>query len=182
MSGVPENRRPEKPRRLVVMRHAKAEQHGPSDFERALAERGLVDAAAAGRWLAEQGFTPDHVLVSAARRTRETWAAVAEGAGWDPDAVETDENEVLYEAGPETALDLVREVPEDAEALLVVGHNPTVHYLAQLLDDGEGDEQGGNELVAGYPTSALTLFHLTGDWSDLDEQGATLAAHHVARG
>ena len=38
--GVPENRRPETPRQLVVMRHAKAEQHGPTDFDRHLAERG----------------------------------------------------------------------------------------------------------------------------------------------
>ena len=46
---------------------------------------------------------------------------MAEGAGWEPDDVETDEDETLYEAGPETALDLVREVPEDATALLVIG-------------------------------------------------------------
>lgn len=174
-------KREETPRRIVVMRHAKAEQLGPSDFERHLSDRGVAEAGLAGAWLVEQGFVPDHVLVSAALRTRETWAAVAEGAGWDPDDVETDEDETLYEAGPETALDLVRDVPEDATALLVIGHNPTMGYLAQMLDDGEGDEEASNALVAGYPTGAMTLLDLTGDWADLDEQGATVRAHHVPR-
>lgn len=169
------------PRRIVVMRHAKAEQHGPTDFDRHLSERGVAEAGLAGSWLADQDFVPDHVLVSSALRTRETWAAVAEGAGWDLDGIETDENETLYEAGPETALDLVREVPPDAVALLVIGHNPTMGYLAQLLDDGEGDEEASNALVLGYPTSAMTLLGLAGDWADLDEQGGTVRAHHVPR-
>ena len=46
-------------RRLVIMRHAKAEATAPSDHERALASRGNTDAEAAGRWLGEQGITPD---------------------------------------------------------------------------------------------------------------------------
>ena len=64
-------------RRLVVMRHSKAESTAPSDHERALASRGRADAAAAGMWLAEQGITPDAALVSDAMRTRQTWAQVA---------------------------------------------------------------------------------------------------------
>ena len=53
-------------RRLVVMRHAKAEQAGPTDFERPLAAR--VARRRRGRaWLAAQGVDPDHALVSAAR-------------------------------------------------------------------------------------------------------------------
>ena len=43
-------------RRLVIVRHAKAEATAPSDHERALAARGRSDAGAAGRWLGEQGI------------------------------------------------------------------------------------------------------------------------------
>ena len=64
------------------MRHAKAEQVGPSDFERALSGRGVADAVAGGGWLAELGISPDLALVSAALRTRQTWEAVADGASW----------------------------------------------------------------------------------------------------
>ena len=51
----------------------------------------------------------------------------------------------------------------------------------RLLDDGDGDEDASNALVLGYPTAAMTLYDLTGDWADLDEQGATIRAHHVPR-
>ena len=36
--------------------------------------------------------------------------------------------------------------------------------LAALLDDGEGDEEAGNELALGFPTSALAVFAYDGDW------------------
>src|SRR5690349_9663164 len=112
-------------RRLVVMRHAKAEQDGPTDFERPLAARGHRDAAAAGSWLAAEGVEPDHALVSAALRTQETWASVCDGAGW---ALAPDLDRGLYAAGPETAIDLVRLVPAEASCVLVLGHNPTMAY------------------------------------------------------
>ena len=47
------------PRLIVVMRHAKAEQLGPTDLERELSPRGSEDPAAMGRWLGEQQITPD---------------------------------------------------------------------------------------------------------------------------
>ena len=66
-------------RKLILMRHAKAEAKAASgdDFDRALAERGRQDAALMGRVLAEAGLTPDLALVSAAERTRQTWAGLA---------------------------------------------------------------------------------------------------------
>lgn len=170
----------EQKRTLVVMRHAKAEQDGTTDFDRRLAERGERDARAAGAWLAAQGVEPDAALVSAAVRTHQTWEAVAEGAGWDADVASYDE--ALYAAGPESALDLVRGVDDDVRTLVVVGHNPTVAYLAQLLDDGEGDEDASAEMVVGYPTSATTVLEVEGDWEDLDEAGARVVAFHVGRG
>jgi phosphohistidine phosphatase len=91
-------------------------------------------------------------------------------------------SESLYTAGPETALDLVRETPDDVEALVVVGHNPTMAYLAQLLDDGEGDERAGHDMATGFPTSALAVFAVTGSWAGLDLASARLVAFHVGRG
>jgi len=64
-------------KRLILMRHGKAERSNVGgDFERALTERGLADAALMGRLLADEGLTPDRALVSAARRTQQTWNAV----------------------------------------------------------------------------------------------------------
>lgn len=166
-------------RLLVVMRHAKAEQDGPTDFERPLADRGHRDAADVGAWLAGEGFVPDHALVSAALRTRETWAAVAESGGW---ALEPDLDRGLYTAEPTTAIDLVGAVDEDVRRLVVVGHNPTMAYLAQLLGDGEAPADLEGELLAGFPTSATAVFTYDGAWRDLGEGSARLVAYHVGRG
>jgi phosphohistidine phosphatase len=168
-----------RPRRIAVMRHGKAEQAGRTDFERELADRGRADSEDTGAWLAREGFTPDHALVSAARRTVDTWESMARGGSWD---LEPLLSQVLYGAGPETALDLVRESPADATRLVVVGHNPTIAYLASLLDDGDGDPDVASKMMSGYPTSAVALFEYDGEWADLDEAGARLVAFHVGRG
>lgn len=161
------------------MRHAKAEQDGPTDFERRLAERGHLDALEAGRWLAAQGVEPEQALVSAAVRTQETWESLVEGAGWD---LEPDLERGLYSAGTEACLDLLRDVDPGITSVIVVGHNPTMASLAAVLDDGEGDEDAGNELTMDYPTSALTVFAYDGEWKDLDEASASVVAFHVGRG
>ncbi len=161
------------------MRHSKAEQSGPSDYERQLSDRGMGDAAAAGSWLADREVIPDQALVSAAIRTQQTWEALADGAGWD---LEGTLEEALYEAGAESALDLVRQTEGHVRTLIVVGHNPTIATLAALIDDGEGDDEAGTAMALDYPTSAMAVFAYDGDWSDLDESSATLVAFHVGRG
>jgi phosphohistidine phosphatase len=166
-------------RRLVVVRHAKAEQGGPTDFERALTPRGRADAADAGAWLARQGFTPDRALVSAATRARETWASLTEGGGWD---LAPDVDRGLYAAEPDTVVDLITRVDDAVQALVVIGHNPTMASLAQLLGDGEGDPELENELLSGFPTSATAVFSYDGSWADLAEGVARLVGYHVGRG
>jgi phosphohistidine phosphatase len=161
------------------MRHGRAEQSGRTDFEREVAERGRHDSADTGTWLAGEGFVPDHALVSAAHRAVGTWLSVASGGGFD---VEPSLSQVLYGAGPETALDLLRETPDTATYVIVVGHNPTMAYLASLLDDGAGDPAVSSEMMSGYPTSAVALFEYDGDWRDLSEGGCTLIGFHVGRG
>jgi phosphohistidine phosphatase len=169
-------------RTLVVMRHVKAEPSGPSDVERPLAARGHDDAADVGAWLAARGFVPDHALVSAALRTRQTWDHVRRGAGESWAATEATYDRGLYAADVDTALDLVRLVDTAHTRVLLVGHNPTVAYLAQLLDDGSGDTDAATALALGYPTGATTVFEVTGSWADLEPGSARLVAHHVGRG
>jgi phosphohistidine phosphatase len=90
-------------------------------------------------------------------------------------------SESLYTAGPETALDLIRETSEDVSSLVVIGHNPTMAYLAQLLDDGTGDEDAGREMAVGFPTGALARFEVPGTWRQLDLASARLVGYHVGR-
>jgi len=166
-------------RRLVLIRHAKAEQSGRTDAERALAESGHRDAEAGGAWLAGAGHSPDHVVVSSASRAQETWAALAKGAGWQ---LKPDVSALLYSAEPETVVDLIREVPGESRSVIVIGHNPTIAYVANMLDDGSGDEAATTELTSrGFPTCSLAVFEYDGEWADLDVTSARLVAFHVGR-
>jgi len=163
---------------LVVVRHARAEDHGPTDFERSLTPTGREDATEAGRWLADQDFTPDHALVSAAVRARETWEALADGAGW---SLRPELDRGMYAAEPDTVLDLVGLVDDAVQRLVVVGHNPTIGYLAHLLGDGSWGPDVDHRLLSGFPTCAMAVFRWDGSWSDLAMGSARLVASHVGR-
>ena len=163
---------------LVIVRHAKAAQSGDSDFERTLTSRGQRDASSAGAWLRDQDVDPAVGLVSAARRTRETWHALSSAAGWTL-APTTDEG--LYTAGPDTALDVLRLQDDAAHTVALIGHNPTMSYLANLLDDGECDPSLAANMVTGFPTCALAVFGYDGAWVDLDTGTARLLDFHVGR-
>jgi phosphohistidine phosphatase len=112
---------------LVILRHAKsAWPDGVPDLERPLGERGLRDAPAAGRWLHEHVGDLDLVVCSPALRARQTWEKAS--------AELTNKPEVQVAAkvyyGP--LLDVVREIP-DVRKVLLVGHNPDLEDLVELL-------------------------------------------------
>jgi phosphohistidine phosphatase len=160
------------------MRHASAESAAASDEERELTPGGRGDAAEAGAWLSEGGYAVDRALVSTARRTRQTWAALAGGAGITVEAVH---DGVLYTGGPESVHDLIRKTPDDSGSLLVIGHNPTMAYLAQLLDDGEGDLDAVAAMAGGFPPCAVAVYAVPESWGSLDVGRARLIAFHVGR-
>jgi phosphohistidine phosphatase len=166
-------------RRLVVVRHAKAEGYAADDHARQLTDRGRRDAVEAGRWLAAEGIVPDHAFVSSAARAMATWQALADQLGAETEVVVDD---ALYSAGPEEVLEALRSAPEDAGVVCFVGHNPTAAYLAHLLDDGDPDPAAFRELSEGYPTAALTVLDVPVAWADLRPACAHIAAFHVGDG
>ena len=164
---------------LILLRHAKAVQSADMpDVDRPLAERGHHDAAAAGRWLAMHGLTAGLVLCSTAVRTRETWDHAAAGGAAAAD-VWFDRR--LYNAWPETLLEVVREVPDSARTLLVVGHAPGIPDLARQLSVDD-DSPAGERLAADYPTTGLAVLRHGGRWCDLGPGDARLRDFVVPRG
>lgn len=162
----------------MIIRHAKAEQYAASDVERVLAARGRAEGHLLGEWLASEGITPDVAYVSYAARTRETWDVVAGGAGW---TLEPTYDAQLYGTDEDGVLDLLRTAPEDAATAVVVGHNPTMAVLVQLLDDGEGAASGAVDLGS-FPTSTAAVLEVDGPWAELAPMGGRLTGFHVARG
>ena len=155
-------------RRLILLRHAKTESHAPSgeDIDRRLDARGLDDAAAIGRWMAEQRCRLGHVLVSTAARARQTWDVVAPLLG-DASAEVTHLPE-LYLAEPTDILRAIRETSGiDARCLLIIGHNPGLHELALMLT-GSGNDDALRLLAGNLPTSGLLVIDFDIDnWGDV---------------
>jgi len=116
-------------RRLVLLRHAKSDWPDVPDRDRPLAKRGRRDAPRIGRWLREQGYQPDVVVVSAATRTRQTWDLVAPELGGSP-AVHFEPR--AYAASALTLLYLAQELPERYRTALLIA--PTALLLLHLSD------------------------------------------------
>jgi phosphohistidine phosphatase len=153
-------------RRLIILRHAKAERASPGgrDFDRTLAPRGREDAAKVGAYMAQHGLVPDHALVSPAKRTRETWTLVVAALSATP-ALKYDER--LYDAKAETILQVVREAPAQAHSVCVVAHNPGLHQLCLVLV-GAGDRDSRDRLAVKLPTSGLVVIDFAVDvWDRL---------------
>jgi phosphohistidine phosphatase len=146
-------------RRLILFRHGKAEAAGPSggDRERPLAERGWVDSAVTAQWLSGTGFIPDLVLVSPAARTRETWDAARSCFP----AARVEPSERLYLAAPETIGGVVDEASDEAETIMVIGHNPGLQELGvQLVADGGAPRPQATRMEDGFPTAAAWVFRV----------------------
>lgn len=158
---------------LVLVRHAQAESYAATDHERELTARGLDDAAATGAWLAGQGVVPDVALVSTARRTSQTWERLRTAARWDVGPVA---DRSLYSAGEDGVLETLTAL-EDAGTVLVLGHNPTMSLLAQLLDDGEGTASV-DLATGGFPPATAVVMDVPAPWSALAPASARVDAFH----
>jgi phosphohistidine phosphatase len=158
--------------RLLLLRHSKTERPEPSqrDRDRMLMARGRADAPLIGSYMASHRLIPDLVLVSPAKRTMETWELVAAALSKSPRVVK---EERIYNARTQTLADLIREI-EDAGVLLMVGHNPGLHDLANALI-GSGDIDVRESLNEKLPTSGLVAIDFAfGDWSELHDSSGRL--------
>jgi len=161
---------------LILLRHAKSSWDDPAlpDRDRPLNGRGRRAAAAMRTAMRDLGLAPDVVLVSPARRTMETLAALEP---WD-DAPLTEPMERLYLADAATLIDILQEVRDTVRAVLVIGHNPGLHDLALSLIGTEASpprDRARAELARGFPTGALAELTVPGPWHALGVGGAQLA-------
>lgn len=141
-------------RRLILMRHAKSDwARGVQDHARPLNERGRRAAPLMGRYIMDEGLTPDLALVSSAARTQETWRL----SGIDA-AMET--QGALYHAGAGGLLAAARSAPDDARTLLILTHQPGVQEAAnRLLPASTIDE---------YPTAKIAVIEFDAAcWADI---------------
>ncbi len=168
-------------RTLIVVRHAKAEDSAATDHDRELTDRGRADAVAVGELLGDV-LDPDDetvALVSTATRARQTWKA-AYGELAVP--VEYREMQELYEAGGDEVVDLLALLPDEIDAAVVVGHNPTMEAVVNQLHDGDNDDLAAILSDRGLPTAGVAVLEHDGDWADLESGSCRLVRLESPRG
>jgi len=163
-------------RLLWLLRHAKTLTNPPKgggDPERKLAPRGRRDADALGLRLGDHGDhlgfkageLPTLVLCSTATRTTQTAERVLAAMSGPPPV---DHRRSLYNASPDQVIEELRTVDDDVTSVMVVGHNPTAHVLAESVVAG-ADKAGRREVSRhGFPTCALAVYRLpVARWRDV---------------
>ena len=158
-------------RRLVLMRHGKTEARAASgaDIDRELTSRGRTDARLVAETLARNGIALQAALVSTARRTRETWEAMAAVLP----AVAVRCLPELYEASAEALLAAFDAAPETG--VILIAHNPGVGELAWRLAQQAGASDDFREILGGFPTGAAAVFGFD------DRRVTALALHSPKR-
>jgi phosphohistidine phosphatase len=119
---------------LFLLRHAKSSWNQPElhDHDRPLNKRGKKEAPKVGVYIKDNDLIPDLILSSTARRAHDTAQAVAEESGFSG---QVDLYQDLYLSDTSCYLDILRCLPDDANRVLVVGHNPDLEELLTLLTD-----------------------------------------------
>ena len=161
-------------KRLFILRHAKSswDEPGLADHERPLAPRGRRAVEAIAAHVSAAGITPELVLCSSARRTRETLEGVAVGR---EHVIEPG----LYGANCQDVLERLHRVPEEIGSVMLVGHNPTLQALVLRLADEDAAAHGSDlaEVRRKFPTGALATLIFDGAWGKLSPGSARLASY-----
>ncbi|MGH6760215.1 MAG: SixA phosphatase family protein [Phyllobacterium sp.] len=157
--------------RVYLLRHAKAVWASPGmkDFDRPLAAEGIEACKALGIAMSVSGYVPAIVLCSTAKRTRETLSSLNLSPSY-----RLIESEKLYTQGAETYLKKIRKI-EDADSVMLVGHNPTMEDLAIGLC-GHGDPRLLSGLNHGFPTAGLAVIDFDGPLAKAKPSKGTLVA------
>ena len=151
-------------KRLTLMRHADARWKDPgvSDVERPLSRRGSTAAETVARRLLELELVPDLLIASPARRTQQTAEIVARELSLAPRFLVREES--LYLASAPDLLRLVHGSGPRIAHLFIVGHNPGLSELLQLLVPAE-------ERALGTAAVCSVVFECEG-WSGVCAQSA----------
>lgn len=143
---------------LLILRHAKSswDYFDLADIDRPLNKRGYRDAPKIGCLLLEKEIIPEYILCSPAKRARETAEAVAKACQFSGEIIFNDN---LYPGDPAAYMDAIQILPEDADSIMIVSHNPGLEEFITALT---------GESVT-LPTAALAQLSIHIDsWTEID--------------
>jgi phosphohistidine phosphatase len=121
-----------------------------------------------GDHLRDARIVPDLVLCSSALRARQTLDGLRPVLGERPGTMIEPR---LYGAGAGALVNRLRQVDDEVACVLLVGHNPGVADLVELLDDAREVTEDD-----AFPTGAIAVLDVEVPWRSLDQGEATLVS------
>jgi len=124
-----------KMKHLLLCRHAKSSWKDKSlaDIKRPLNKRGKRDASLMADRLSRLGVKPDAMLSSPASRARKTARHLAKGLGFARKRIIVIDK--LYDASPDILFEMIRCFDKTLKQVMMIGHNPGITILADMLAD-----------------------------------------------
>jgi phosphohistidine phosphatase len=148
------------------MRHAEAapaEARQP-DKLRELTQAGVKQSLHTGAWLSENNVSFDIIASSSAARAEQSASLVLEGMKLEHARIVSED--VLYDASVRQLLDYINNLEDAYNAVLCVGHNPAISYLAEYLTKAE--------MGAMVPCSIAVIRFDFSTWKHVTENSGTL--------
>ena len=155
---------------ILLLRHAKSDWSvDVCDYDRPLKKRGKQSAEKIGNWLVGQHLFPDYILSSPAKRASQTIKRVVEQAEMDLELICYQEK--IYLAELPDLLKTLANIPDQAERVLLVGHNPGMDELLEYLAGPVRDRTEDGKLLT---TAALAQLNMPETWGNLRPNCARL--------
>tara|TARA_B100000965_G_scaffold77091_2_gene61217 strand:- start:5370 stop:5861 length:492 start_codon:yes stop_codon:yes gene_type:complete len=146
-------------RNLLLVRHAESSLNysNLNDFDRTLNNMGKSDAKLMAKKLLENRFNIEHIISSGANRALSTSKIISENIGFPVKSIQI--NNDIYNSSEKNMLNIINSIDDKYEFVMITGHNPTFHYLSQLLS---------NELIIKFPTCSMFAISFNVDlWSEV---------------
>lgn len=119
-------------KKIYFIRHAKSSWKNQTndDFERPLNKRGKKDVPFMANRLKHFGVEPDLILSSPALRAKKTAQTIGETLKCDITLEPR-----LYESSVTVYLQILKDLPKEANTIFIVAHNPEITLACEYLTD-----------------------------------------------
>jgi phosphohistidine phosphatase len=153
-------------KQITFIRHAKSNHiMGLRDHDRPLNDRGLMDAPLMAQQLKGEGFHPDIFFSSTALRALSTAKLIRNGI--DPQ-IPLEEHALLYHAFINDYTAFIHQVDDIYNHIVIVGHNPTISMMVNLL--------ARDKVTESMPTCCVVslVFEDEQSWNQLSPHSGTI--------
>jgi len=151
---------------LILIRHAQSNEKASDqqDVDRTLTTEGMQQSTKIGFYFNNEGLFPDIIITSPAIRAQQSSTIIADQLKLNTEHVHS--NDELYEASVRTFLQVVKLFKEEWERVFVIGHNPTISYLAEYITNAEiGSMSSGSVARIEVPVK---------NWNEVDKGNCSL--------